>query len=332
MMEFSGDFTVDGTPEELWKYFTDPDILQDCAPGCQSMTLKTPSQLTTTLAVGVGSVKPSFDVEGVVTECNRPDRLEIQASGEASRNSFEVVAWQELESNGDGTTTVTWSANAEVSGIIASMGERALGSVADTLVNEFFETLEGHVSDGTPAESKLRAASSEEVEAAKEASAPEASGGVVGSALGVAATATGEDGPDTGSFLAGVTLGVLGGVVLNRLRGGDGQPPAPPRSHPPEAEYQAPPPGQRQPQGGTGQSFLVLALTAALGAVGALAWNRTQSSGVESTVASDESEAESTAADSADSTRENNETTQETNGVTPDPESDDPLDRLESRP
>ena len=331
MMEFSGEFTVDGTPEELWKYFTDPDILQDCAPGCQSMTLESPSQLTATLAVGVGSVKPAFDVEGVVTECDRPNRLEIQASGEASRNSFQVVAWQELADNGDGTTTVSWGAEAEISGIIASMGERAIGSVATSLVNEFFEKLEGHVTDGTPAESKLQAASSEEVEAAAERSPPAAGGGVVDGALGAVGAVTGEDGPDIGSFLAGVALGVIGGATLNRLRGGPRQP-APQQSQPAvgDPQTQAPAAGQRQPQGSSVSSLLVLAVTAALGAVGALAWNRSQSAGDGSTAEPVEPD---TAPDSVGNVRENGESTaSETGGHTPDLDSDNPLDRLESRP
>jgi carbon monoxide dehydrogenase subunit G len=161
MMEFEGEFTVDGTPGELWRYFTDPDILQQCAPGCEEMTLESPSEIKATLAVGVGSVKPSFDVDAVVAVCDEPDRLELRAGGEASRNSFEVTAWQELVDNGDGTTTVEWRANAEVSGIIASMGERALGSVANKLVNNFFEDLESCVNEGVPAESRLQAASEE---------------------------------------------------------------------------------------------------------------------------------------------------------------------------
>lgn len=162
-MEFDGEFTVDGSPEELWSYFTDPDILQDCAPGCEEVTLVSPSHVTSTLSVGVGSIKPSFDVEGIVTEYDRPNRLELRAAGEASRNSFEVTTSQELKDNGDGTTTVRWKADTRVSGVIASMGERALGSVADKLVNDFFNELEEHVNAGTPAESRFEAASAEEL-------------------------------------------------------------------------------------------------------------------------------------------------------------------------
>jgi carbon monoxide dehydrogenase subunit G len=237
-MEFEGEFTVDGSPDELWKYFTDPDILQDCAPGCEELTLVTPSRILATLSVGVGSINPSFDVEGVVVECDRPNRLELQASGEASRNSFEVTASQELEDNGDGTTTVRWKADAQVSGIIASMGERALGSVSDKLVNDFFEDLQDHVNAGTPAESKFEAASAEaldeaehvpEVEAVADAvDAADTDGGrsglvdtLVERDLGVGAA--GGESEDTGGgvfyVLSGVILGVTGKLLWDRYRG-----------------------------------------------------------------------------------------------------------------
>jgi len=165
MMQFEGEFTSEGTPDELWPYFTDTDILEDCVPGCKEMTPLSPSEIETTIAVGVGSVKPSFDVTGVVLECDRPRRLEIQATGEASRNSFSANAWTELHENDDGTTTVTWESTAEVSGLIASMGERALGSVADKLVNDYFQNIETAVDEELPAESELEAADAERVEA-----------------------------------------------------------------------------------------------------------------------------------------------------------------------
>lgn len=234
MMEFEGEFTVDGSPDELWKYFTDPDILQDCAPGCEEVTLETPSRILSTLSVGVGSINPSFDVEGVVVECDRPNRLELEACGEASRNSFEVTASQELEDNGDGTTTVRWKADARVSGIIASMGERALGSVADKLVNDFFEDLQNHVNAGTPAESKFEAASAEELDEAEQEPEVEAvadtadSGGgrsgpvgtLVERGLGVGAAGGESEETEGGAryVLSGVVLGVTGKLLWDRYR------------------------------------------------------------------------------------------------------------------
>jgi carbon monoxide dehydrogenase subunit G len=277
MMEFDGAFTCEGSPEDLWQYFTDPDILRDCAPGCEDLTLVSPSRLTATLSVGVGSVKPSFDVEGVVVECDRPDRLELQASGTASRNSFEVSAWQELTDNGDGTTTVEWRADADVSGIIASLGERALGSVADRLVTEFFTNLEDHVNAGTPAESQLEAASSEELSAAGyepddeptvEADAAGPVGALVEGGLGVGQSVPS---PDRTGVLSSVAGGVLGAILWNRFLGGDGR-------------------------RGPGRSFV---LGTAVGVVGTLLW-QSRDTGDAGSVRDEGTAGESSAADGAD--------------------------------
>lgn len=335
MMEFSGEFTVDGTPEELWRYVTDPDILMDCAPGCNKMELESPSHIVAGLTVGVGSVKPSFDVTGIVTECDRPNRVAIQATGEASRNSFNVDAWQELHDNGDGTTTVMWEAEAEISGIIASMGERAIGSVTDKLVNQFFRSLEEHVETGTPAESRLEAASSEETELAAQATASSgddatgAGSALVGKAVGRVVSAVG-DGPTSGqSLVAGVGLGLLGSSLWHRLRESSQQPTV--------SDEQPSTAGQETtPRSGDGgddrSSLLVLGLAAALGAVGAIAWSRSQS-------ASESVEDVSTpnVADDTDEVEPRDDRTavgDERDGPTGggDPEPENPLDRLESRP
>ena len=333
MMEFSGEFTVDGTPDELWRYVTDPDILMDCAPGCNKMELESPSHIVAGLTVGVGSVKPSFDVTGIVTECDRPNRVAIQATGEASRNSFNVDAWQELHDNGDGTTTVTWEAEAEISGIIASMGERAIGSVTDKLVNQFFRSLEEHVETGTPAESKLEAASSEETELAAQATASSGddagAGALLGKAVGRVVSAVG-DGPTSGqSLVAGIGLGLLGSSLWHRLRGSSQQPTV--SDEQPSTAGQEPTPKSGD-AGDDRSSLLVLGLVAALGAVGAIAWSRSQSASesVEDVPAPN-------VADDTDELEPRDDRTavdDERNGPTggDDPEPENPLDRLESRP
>lgn len=155
MIEFSGDFESEHPPDELWNYFTDPEILAQCAPGCDHIEQESESEMSATVSVGVGSVKPTFDVDMVVVEADRPHRLVMNAGGDASRNSFETVAEMTLEERDDGGTHVDWHAETAVSGLIASLGQRALGSVADRLVNNFFEDLEALADEGVPAESKI---------------------------------------------------------------------------------------------------------------------------------------------------------------------------------
>lgn len=158
MLEFTGENEMEQSREELWAYFTDTDVLADCAPGCKEMTLKSPHELDVVMAVGVGSVKPEFDVDAVVTRADRPERLEMKAVGHAPRNEFETTAEMRLEENDDGSTTVHWSATADVSGTIASLGGRALKSVTKRLVKKFFSCIQEKAAEGVEVESELEGA------------------------------------------------------------------------------------------------------------------------------------------------------------------------------
>ncbi|WP_435346709.1 CoxG family protein [Haloarchaeobius sp. HRN-SO-5] len=157
MIEFEGEFELDIPPEDLWPYFTDPDVIADCAPGMKELKMNSPSELEAVMSVKVGSVSPTFDVDVVVTEAVEPSTLEMSAVGNASRNAFDAAAHMDLQRSEDGGTVAAWTATAEVSGLIASLGQRALGGVTNRLVNKFFTSLQETAEAGEPAESKLRA-------------------------------------------------------------------------------------------------------------------------------------------------------------------------------
>lgn len=156
-MEFTGEFESERPPEELWDYFTDTEILADCAPGLEEMNLVSESEFEAVITVGVGSVKPTFSVDGTVTELEAPEKLVMQMDGSGGRNAFEAVATMELTEL-DGGTRLDWAAEANVSGLIAALGQRALGSVTDRLVGQFFECMTGKIDAGVEAESRLSAA------------------------------------------------------------------------------------------------------------------------------------------------------------------------------
>jgi hypothetical protein len=156
-MEFDGSFTSSHPRETLWTYFTDPAVLEEAGPGVESMEMVEPSAIEAVLSVGVGSIKPTFDVDVSITRSEQPEILEMQVGGEASRNSFEADAQMTLTENGDGTTTCDWEATTDVSGLLASLGGRALRSVTEKLVTDFFEELETLVEAGRDVESQLSA-------------------------------------------------------------------------------------------------------------------------------------------------------------------------------
>jgi carbon monoxide dehydrogenase subunit G len=122
------------------------------------LKMNSASELEAVMSVKVGSVSPTFDVDVLVTEAVEPSTLEMSAVGNASRNAFDAAASMHLEESEDGGTVAAWTATAEVSGLIASLGQRALGGVTNRLVDKFFTSLQETAETGEPAESKLEAA------------------------------------------------------------------------------------------------------------------------------------------------------------------------------
>lgn len=164
MIEFDGEFEMDLPPEELWDYFTDPDILAEAGPGVKEMNTVSPHEVETVLSVKVGSVSPTFNVDVTVVEAEFPSRLEMVAVGNSTRNAFETTATMDLQESANGGTTAQWTAAAEVSGLLASLGQRALGGVTKRLVGNFFSDIEALAQDGVEATSRLEGAPDEEVE------------------------------------------------------------------------------------------------------------------------------------------------------------------------
>ncbi len=163
-LEFDGEFEADRPPEELWEYFTDTDHLADCAPGLEEMMLETPSEFEATVTVGVGSVKPTFSVDGLIVETDRPDTLTMSVEGSSGRKgAFDAVTEMNLVPIEDGTR-LEWAAEANVSGLISSLGQRALGSVTSRLVGNFFDCMEEKINSGVDAESNLAGAEDPDVE------------------------------------------------------------------------------------------------------------------------------------------------------------------------
>ncbi|WP_243637852.1 CoxG family protein [Natrarchaeobius oligotrophus] len=155
-MIFDGEFETHRAPDELWTYFVDPDIVADCAPGMEEMNRISDSEYEATITVGVGSVKPTFSVDATVLEMEEPEMLVMKAEGSGGRKgAFEAVSRMEMSESEDGGTILQWEAEANVSGIIASLGQRALGSVAERLIGQFFDCMEGKVEQGVDATPRM---------------------------------------------------------------------------------------------------------------------------------------------------------------------------------
>lgn len=179
MMEFSGEFELEGVPpEDAWIVLSDPIAVRDALTGCKFIAKVEdddfnfdeyePEQDVGTLPdadpevvaarafeeggvyaallqLGVGSVKPRFETRVTITEREFP-RMVATGGGDASDSSFEMESGMTITETETGSK-IEWWTNANVVGRIAQLGSRVLNPVADKIVNNFFSNIEQQMND-----------------------------------------------------------------------------------------------------------------------------------------------------------------------------------------
>ena len=145
-MKLHGTTHIDATRAKCYAYFTDATFVGDCAPGVQSVVEIEPGKKFKVIAgVGFGPVKATFDTAVEFLEKVENERATIKAMGKAPGSNADVTAHLALVDAAHGGTDVNWDADVIISGAIASVAMRLIGSVTQKLSGQFFECAKGKI-------------------------------------------------------------------------------------------------------------------------------------------------------------------------------------------
>ncbi len=140
-MEFSGSQTIAASREKVWTFLLDVNNVASCAPGFQSIEETGTEQWKAVVSVGVGAVKAKFTLDVTRPQKDEPEHMVVKAKGKAPGSAVDMSGEMNLAEEGEQQTRMDWKANVVVSGTIASVGARLLGSLAERLTGQFFDCL-----------------------------------------------------------------------------------------------------------------------------------------------------------------------------------------------
>ncbi|MFD1329075.1 SRPBCC family protein [Mycoplana ramosa] len=147
-MDMSGEERIAAPREAVWAALNDPETLQACIPGCQSLTMKSPTELAATVKVKIGPVSATFNGEVTLSDLNPPESYTISGEGKGGIAGF-AKGGADVRLAEDGNETVlTYTVNAQVGGKLAQLGSRLIDSTSKKLAAQFFAGL-GQRLDGT---------------------------------------------------------------------------------------------------------------------------------------------------------------------------------------
>jgi hypothetical protein len=137
-MKLEATYEIPAPRQKVWDAFLDPALLQQAIPGCERLEAIGPDEFKATLKVGVGAVKGTFEGKVKLSDKHPPDSYRMFVEGSGGPGFIRGDAAMTLADAGDGKTKISYTADVQVGGLIAGVGQRMLGGVAKMMGDQFF--------------------------------------------------------------------------------------------------------------------------------------------------------------------------------------------------
>jgi uncharacterized protein len=150
-MRITGSATLHTPPGQVWTALNDPAVLACTIPGCEQLEAAGPASYRLTITAGVASLQGTYTGQVSLTGRQEPtsSRLAVNAAGGPGTLTADVLV--QLAPSANGSTEVTYTADAIPDGMIAAVGQRLLASTANKLASDFFASLDELLVSGSAA-------------------------------------------------------------------------------------------------------------------------------------------------------------------------------------
>jgi carbon monoxide dehydrogenase subunit G len=139
-MKLEGSHDIPAPRERVWSAFLDPEVLKQAIPGCEKLEAVGDGEYKATMKIGVAAVKGTFEGKVRLFDLKPPEsyRMAVEGSGGPGfiRGETQITL-----SDAEGGTRVSYTADVQVGGLIAGVGQRMLGGVSKMMADQFFNRM-----------------------------------------------------------------------------------------------------------------------------------------------------------------------------------------------
>jgi carbon monoxide dehydrogenase subunit G len=139
-MKIEGSADIAAPRERVWAAFLDPAVLAQALPGCEKLEAVGENEYKATMKVGVAAIKGTFEGKVRLSDLEPPQRYRMAVEGSGGPGFVRGDAGMRL-SDVEGGTRVSYDADVQVGGLIASVGQRMLGGVTKMMLDQFFNRM-----------------------------------------------------------------------------------------------------------------------------------------------------------------------------------------------
>lgn len=87
-MDMTGEYRIPAPRTDVWNALNDPDVLKACIPGCESLEMTSPTEMTAAVTAKIGPVKAKFQGAVTLENLNPPESYTIAGEGKGGVAGF----------------------------------------------------------------------------------------------------------------------------------------------------------------------------------------------------------------------------------------------------
>jgi carbon monoxide dehydrogenase subunit G len=136
-VKLAGQYLLPAPPSEVWDLLTDPVRLAKLLPGCERLEPDGPDRYKAAIKFGLAAISGKYAGSVEFAEKKPPHSMRMKIAGKGMPGFVDGTGNIEM-SEKDGQTELRYTGEAQVGGMIASVGPRMIEGAAKKIVDQFF--------------------------------------------------------------------------------------------------------------------------------------------------------------------------------------------------
>jgi len=141
-MLLTGKHVVNAGPTRVWQMLMDTDTLARIVPGISKLEKNGDNSYISTISMKLGPVSSSFTGNLQMEDIQQEKGFTLKVQQNSKIGNANAAIKIDLIPVVENQTEVSFEGDVKLSGMLASMGQRVLGGVANTLSKQFFTNMD----------------------------------------------------------------------------------------------------------------------------------------------------------------------------------------------
>ena len=143
-MKVQGSYVFNADAEAVWNALQSPEVLSSCIPGSEEFQRTGPDTYDVALRLRVAALSGPYTGKVTIEDKVHLESYRMTVEGKGAAGSLRSEVTFKFSQEGGGTR-IEFSGDAQVSGVVARVGQSLMGAASRMLMDQFFGCLKSRV-------------------------------------------------------------------------------------------------------------------------------------------------------------------------------------------